>query len=123
MMDSESLATLLAVHRSGSVTAAAAALHRSQPAISRRLALLEGALKVRLFERIAGRLTLSDAGRVLLPHAERVAAALRDAAEAVADLRNAGAGPLAIAAVGTPRGQRTDRRAEAICRRTSQDRR
>ena len=40
-MDSDALNTFLTVHRRGGVSHAASALHRSQPAISRRIALLE----------------------------------------------------------------------------------
>jgi DNA-binding transcriptional LysR family regulator len=53
-MDSDALNTFLVVHRSGGISSAAKALHRSQPAISRRIALLEQELGVPLFERVAG---------------------------------------------------------------------
>ena len=70
-MDSDALDTFLTVHRKGGISNAAKFLHRSQPAISRRIALLEQELGVPLFERVAGRARLSDAGRVLIPYAER----------------------------------------------------
>ena len=66
-MDSDALNTFLTVHRRGGVSNAARVLHRSQPAISRRIALLEQELGVPLFERVAGRTRLSDAGRVMTP--------------------------------------------------------
>jgi DNA-binding transcriptional LysR family regulator len=44
---------------------------------------------------------LSQAGRVLLPHAERVLAALEDCAAALGALRSGSAGPVSVAAVGT----------------------
>lgn len=103
-MDSEALETFLAVHRSGGVSAAAQALSRTQSAISRRLALLEEAVGQRLFERVGRRLVLSDAGAVLLPHAERVAAALQDAAAALAQARTGAAGTVRLAVVGTLAG-------------------
>jgi DNA-binding transcriptional LysR family regulator len=103
-MDSEALSTFLAVYRSGGVSNAAKLLHRSQPAISRRIALLEGALGVPLFERIAGRTRLSDAGRVMVPYAERAVAAVQDAEHAVRSLVRANAGPVALAVVGTLAG-------------------
>jgi DNA-binding transcriptional LysR family regulator len=78
-MDSDALLTFLTVHRRGGISSAAKTLHRSQPAISRRIALLEQELGVPLFERIAGRTMLSDAGRVMVPYAERAVAAAQDA--------------------------------------------
>lgn len=104
MLDSGALETFLAVHRAGGISAAAEILLRSQPAISRRIAQLEAALGVPLFERGGGGLTLSEAGRALLPHAERVGAAVQDAAAAIADLRDTKSGHVALAAVGTLAG-------------------
>jgi len=92
------------VQRCGGVSAAAQALSRTQSAISRRLALLEEAVGQRLFERVGRRLVLSDAGAVLLPHAERVASALRDAAAALAQAGSGAAGTVHLAVVGTLAG-------------------
>jgi DNA-binding transcriptional LysR family regulator len=100
-VDSEALRTFLAIHRAGGFSHAARVLHRSQPAISRRIALLEHELGAPLFERAAGGAVLSQAGRLLLPHAERALAALEDCAAALQALRSGAAGPVAIAAVGT----------------------
>ena len=103
-MDSEALNTFLTIYRSGGVSNAAKILHRSQPAISRRIALLERELGVPLFERIAGRTVLSDAGRVMVPYAERAVAAAQDAEQAVRALVRSHAGPVALAVVGTLAG-------------------
>lgn len=103
-MDSDALNTFLVVHRRGGVSSAAKALHRSQPAISRRIALLEEELGVALFERVAGRTRLSDAGRVMVPYAERAVAAAQDAENAVRALTQAKAGPVSLAVVGTLAG-------------------
>lgn len=103
-MDSEALNTFLTVYRSGGVSSAAKILHRSQPAISRRIALLEDELGVPLFERISGRTRLSDAGRVMVPYAERAVAAARDAEDAVRALTRSNSGPVALAVVGTLAG-------------------
>ena len=103
-MDTEALRTFLAVHRTGGFSAAADQLRRSQPAISRRIALLEDELGAPVFERTAGGVTLSQVGRTLVPHAERVIAALEDARRAVRDLHGADAGPVALAVVGTLAG-------------------
>jgi DNA-binding transcriptional LysR family regulator len=103
-VDSDALNTFLTVHRRGGVSNAARALHRSQPAISRRIALLEQELGVPLFERVAGRNTLSDAGRVMVPYAERAVAAAQDAENAVRALTRQNAGPVSLAVVGTLAG-------------------
>ena len=105
-MDSDALLTFLIVHRRGGISNAAKALLRSQPAISRRIALLEQELGVPLFERIAGRTMLSDAGRVLVPYAERAVAAMQDAENAVRALARPDSGPVALAVVGTLAGGR-----------------
>src|SRR5947207_7093551 len=103
-MDSDALNTFLIVHRRGGVSNAARALHRSQPAISRRIALLEQELGVPLFERVAGRTRLSDAGRVMVPYAERAVAAAQDAENAVRALKQQNSGPVSVAVVGTLAG-------------------
>jgi DNA-binding transcriptional LysR family regulator len=105
-MDSDALNTFLVVHRRGGISNAARALHRSQPAISRRIALLEQELGVPLFERVTGRTLLSDAGRVLVPYAERAVAAAQDAENAVRALARPNSGPVALAVVGTLAGGR-----------------
>src|SRR5262249_46665203 len=94
------------IHRRGGVSNAAKALHRSQPAISRRIALLEQELGVPLFERVAGRAILSDAGRVLVPYAERAVAATQDAESAVRALLRQNAGPVSLGVTGTLAGGR-----------------
>jgi len=105
-VDSEALNTFLIVYRSGGVSNAAKVLHRTQPAISRRIALLEQELGVPLFERIAGRTRLSDAGLVMVPYAERAVAAAHDAENAVRALVKRNAGPVSLAVVGTLAGGR-----------------
>ena len=105
-MDSDALNTFLVVHHRGGISNAAKALHRSQPAISRRIALLEQELGIPLFERVAGRTMLSDAGRVLVSYAERAVAATQDAENAVRALARPNSGPVALAVVGTLAGGR-----------------
>src|SRR5262245_39608403 len=62
----------------GGFTGASASLNRSQPAITRRIHKLERSLDTALFERTRRRVTLTEAGRALLPHAETALAALRE---------------------------------------------
>jgi DNA-binding transcriptional LysR family regulator len=91
----------VAVARHGGVTRAAGRLHRSQPAITRRVRQLERSLGAPLVERVAGGVALTEAGRAFLPHAEAALAALRDGAAAVAALDRADTGALSLAIVGT----------------------
>jgi len=92
---------LVAIVRGGGVTRAAAALHLSQPAVSRRLHLLERELGAPLFERMRKGVMLTEAGRAFLPHAEALLASMRDGAEAVRALEGADRGAITIALVGT----------------------
>jgi DNA-binding transcriptional LysR family regulator len=88
---------LAAVER-GSVSAAAEACFVSQPSLSEQLRRLEQGLGVALFVRTNRGLLLTDAGRLLVPRAERAVAAARDAEEAV---RAAGAIVSGTVAFGT----------------------
>lgn len=103
-MDADALRTFVAIHEAGGFSSAAARLNRSQPAVSRRLGLLEEELGMALFERVSKGVVLSEAGRVLLPGAIRALAALRDCESAMADLRGGEAGSLTIVTVGTLAG-------------------
>ncbi len=82
-MGIDEIETFVAIAELGGFTRASQKLHRTQPAISRRLSLLEQELGVPLFERIRGHARLTEAGHVFLPHAEAVLAALKDGREAV----------------------------------------
>ena len=62
----------------GSVRAAAEAVHLSQPAVSMALAELERLLGQRLFDRAGRRLTLNEHGMALLPRAQEVLERMRD---------------------------------------------
>ena len=88
-MELRTLGYFVAVADAGSVSAAAVAVHVTQPAISRQLRQLEHDLGVDLFVRSAGRLRLSAAGREFLPHARDV---LRRADGARAVARSSAAG-------------------------------
>lgn len=100
-MDIGEIQTFVAIAELGGFTRAGARLHRSQPAISRRLGLLERELGAPLFERIRGRARLTEAGRAFLPHAEAALAALKDGRDAVRDLQAGLRGTVSLALVGT----------------------
>ena len=66
-MELRHLRYFVATAADGTVSAAAARLHLTQPGLSRQLRQLEQELGVDLFDRSGGRLTLSRNGRALLP--------------------------------------------------------
>jgi DNA-binding transcriptional LysR family regulator len=82
-------------------TRAAASLHLSQPAISRRVHLLERELGAPVFDRVRKGVVLTDAGRAFLPHAEALLASMRDGIDAVGALRGANRGTVTLAVVST----------------------
>lgn len=100
-MDIDGIETFVAIAELGSFTRAARRRHRSQPAISRRLEIVEHELGAPLFERLRGRAQLTAAGRIFLPHAEAVLASLRDGREAVRGLGAGIEGAISLALVGT----------------------
>jgi len=97
----DQLEALVAVARVGGFTRAAAVLNLSQPAVSRRLGLLERELGAPLFERIPTGVILSAAGQALLPHAEALLASMRDGVDAVRALEGTDRGAITLALVGT----------------------
>ena len=99
-MELDHVEAFAAIVRHGGFTRASSALHLSQPAISRRIRLLEQELGAPLFERLPGGPLLTDAGGAFLPHAEALLASMRDGAAAVAALRGE-SGTVTLALVGT----------------------
>jgi DNA-binding transcriptional LysR family regulator len=100
-MDIAEIETFVAIAELGGFTRAARRLHRTQPAISRRLALLEHELGAPVFERIRGAVRLTEAGRAFRPHAGAALAALKDGREAVRGLQTGWRGTVSLALVGT----------------------
>jgi len=80
MLDVTRLRVLVAVARTGSVTAAAQALNYAQPSISHHIARLEAETGARLLQRAGRGVRLTDAGRLLAERAEEIIGRL-DAAE------------------------------------------
>jgi DNA-binding transcriptional LysR family regulator len=103
-MNLHELETFVSIARLGGVTRAASQLHRSQPAITRRIKLLEDHLGAPLLERGRGGTMLTEAGRTFLPYAEAVLAALKDGTQAVQALRESDHGAVSLAIVGTLAG-------------------
>ena len=71
-MNFAQLKAFQAVANNGSITGAAHMLHVSQPSVSKHLKNLEEDYGVKLFERNAGAVELTDAGSSLLRHADAI---------------------------------------------------
>ena len=69
-MEIYQIRAFVTVARLGNLTRAAEALSLTQPAVTAQIKALEQSLGVALFERAAGRMTLSKSGELLLPTAE-----------------------------------------------------
>ena len=97
-MNLNHLAVFHAVAQAGSMTLGAERLDISQPAVSKQVQQLERALGVHLFDRIGRRVHLSQPGETLADYARRLFALAHEAEKAMADVRAAGRGTLAIGA-------------------------
>ena len=100
-MEISQLEAFIAVAKTGSFSKASETLHLSQPAISRRIALLEHALKASLFERMPKGIILSDSGKTFLPYAMRVMSSIKDGMDALKTDNDIALGSINIAVVGT----------------------
>lgn len=100
-MELSQIQGFVAIAEVGSLSAATKILHITQPALSRRINLLEHELGQALFERLNQGVVLTDAGRAFLPYAELTLAALQDGKAAVADLQHNSGGDLTVALVGS----------------------
>jgi DNA-binding transcriptional LysR family regulator len=85
-MDIPALKAFVAVAEHGSFSLAAAQLSLTQPAVTRRIQLLEEAAGSRLFDRLGRQVLLTEAGRTLLPRALQVLALLDDTMQELQDL-------------------------------------
>ena len=100
-MELDHVQAFLEIVRSGGFARASAELHLSQPAVSRRIQLLELELGAPLFDRQGRGAALTEAGRAFLPHARALLASMRDGIEAVTAIRDGDLGTVTIALVGT----------------------
>ena len=97
-MDFFQLETFLAVAQTGSFSAAAAQVHRTQPAVSQMVRKLEEEVGEPLFDRSSRDGMLTDAGRVLQEYAQKMLNLRREARASLEELRQFQRGTLAIAA-------------------------
>jgi DNA-binding transcriptional LysR family regulator len=98
MLDVRRLRVLHAVSTYGSVTAAAAALGYSAPAISQQLAALERDVGMRLTERAGRGIELTPAAGILVAHTDTLLAGLDAAESDLAALRDQVSGRVGLAA-------------------------
>ncbi|MBO3737196.1 LysR family transcriptional regulator [Actinoplanes flavus] len=101
MIDVGRLRALHAVASYGTVLAAGHALHCTPSAVSQQLAKLERETGATLVEKDGRRLRLTEAGRVLADHAERVLTSLDEAETALAAHRDTVTGRLTMTAFAT----------------------
>ena len=101
----------------GSFTAAAAALHVSQPAVAEQVRKLEQALDADLFIRAGRGVVLTEAGRAFAEHATRSLRAVEDAADSIDELTTLRSGAVAIGIFGGPSAWNIDELVAAFLRR------
>lgn len=96
-MNGSDLETFLAVAETGSFSLAAARLHLTQPAVSKRIQALESALATPLFDRVGKQVDLTHGGRLLLPRARSLLAAMADTERLLRNLNERISGSLHLA--------------------------
>jgi len=96
-MDLANLHAFTAIAEMGSFSAAGERLHLTQPAVSKRIAGLEQQLDVRLFDRLGREVSLTEAGRALLPRAYQILNVLDDTRRALTNLTGEVTGRLTLA--------------------------
>src|ERR687894_2097058 len=100
-MTLQQLRYFLAAADKGSFSAAAESLLMAQPSLSDQIRRLEAELGVPLFTRAGRRLALTEAGRMLRPHAERTLAASEEAVESVKEVRTLTGGTASFGTFGS----------------------
>ena len=96
-MDISALQAFIAVARNGSFSKASEQLFVTQPAISKRVAALEEELGTQLFNRIARQISLTEAGKQLLPKAQDLVHQAEDMQRYASNLNDDISGNLSIA--------------------------
>ncbi len=100
-MDLRQLRYLVALAEEGSFTRAAASEHIAQPAVSQAIRRLEDQLGLALVQRTTRRVTLTDAGELLVMRARRIMSELDAAEIELQALRGMQAGHVTIGAMHT----------------------
>lgn len=97
VLDLANLSAFVAIAESGSFSGAGESLHLTQPAVSKRIAVLEAQLSARLFDRLGRQVVLTEAGQALLPRAQRILSELEDTRRVLEHLGAAVGGRLSLA--------------------------
>ena len=96
-MDNQNLSAFIIAAENKSFSEAAYLLNVTQSTISKRIALLESQVGKKLFDRIARRVVLTEAGKELLPRARRIQEEYANALQAINDLSGNVSGILRLA--------------------------
>jgi|TARA_B100001971_G_scaffold34545_1_gene29487 DNA-binding transcriptional LysR family regulator len=97
MIDLDGIKAFTTVAETSSFSLAANRLHLTQPAVSKRIALLESQMGVRLFDRIGRTVTLTEAGRALEPRALEILLSIEDTQRVISNLAGDVGGQLSLA--------------------------
>ena len=100
-MNLDQLRAFHTVTQYGTISRATSALALTQSAVSRQLQALEAEVGARLFTREGRTMTLTEAGRLLLEHADLVFGAITRAREAIDGLQGLERGHLRVGAAST----------------------
>ena len=101
-VDVRGLEVFLSVAKHLNYTRAGEEVNLSQPSVSVRIRQLEDELGTKLFEQLGKKVSLTEAGALLVPHARRVIAAVENAQAAIDELLGLDRGRLRIGASTTP---------------------
>jgi DNA-binding transcriptional LysR family regulator len=96
-MDTQNLSAFIEVANSHSFSIAAEKLFLTQPAISKRIAALEQQVGKKLFDRIGRTVTLTEAGKILLPRAQCIMQEVKETRQQLADMSGTVGGSLQLA--------------------------
>ena len=96
-MDIANLKAFVCIAKTGSFSLASAELFITQPAISKRISALEEELGTPLFDRIGRKVRLTEAGKTLQEHAQRILKEIDNAKQGIANLSTKVQGELKIA--------------------------
>jgi LysR family hydrogen peroxide-inducible transcriptional activator len=116
-MEMHQLRYFVAAARAGTFSRAAVRCHVAQPSLSQQIHKLESRLGQRLFHRLGRRVVLTDAGRALLDHAERIVSTAEEVERRLRSGEEIGGGRLAIGVIPTVAPYLLPRPLQAFARR------